>query len=150
MNKLYNTELDVVNGLKDFFTNIDFNLSKPQIKILPHILTSIIKAENITTADISKTFIDDSFLTNNESIQKKLWRFFNNPKFNGLDFFNASIKHIINNLKTIKHDKLVVTIDHMYVRNHYVVLKFSFKVGTQSIPLYFKCDKTKSNRHPRN
>lgn len=68
MNKLYNTELDIVNGLKDFFTNIDFNFSKPQIKFLPHILTSIIKAENVTTADISKTFIDNSFLTNNESI----------------------------------------------------------------------------------
>ena len=94
MNKLYNTELDIVNGLKDFFTNIDFNFSKPQIKTLPHIITSIIKAENITTADISKTFIDDSFLTNNESVQKKLWRFFNNYRFNGLDFFNASIKHI--------------------------------------------------------
>ena len=147
MNKLYNTELDIVNALTDFFTNIDFNFSKPQIKILPHILTSIIKAENITTADISKTFIDDSFLTNNESIQKKLWRFFNNSRFNGLDFFNASIKHIINNLKSIKHDKLVVTIDHMYVRNNYVILMFSFKVGSQGIPLYFKCDKTKSNRH---
>jgi len=61
MNKLYNTELDIVNGLKNFFTNIDFNFSKPQIKILPHILSSIIKAENITTTDISKTFIDDSF-----------------------------------------------------------------------------------------
>ena len=105
MNKLYNTELDIVNGLSNFFTNIDFNFSKPQFKILPHILSSIIKAENITTADISKTFIDDSFLTNNESIQKKLWRFFNNPRFNGLEFFNAFIKHIINNLKTIKHDK---------------------------------------------
>lgn len=147
MNKLYNTELDVVNGLKDFFTNIDFNFSKPQIKILPHILTSIIKAENVTTADISITFIDNSFLTNNESIQKKLWRFFNNPRFNGLYFFNSSIKHIINNLKSIRHDKLIVTIDHMYVRNHYVVLMFSFKVGSQAIPLYFKCDKTKYNRH---
>ena len=147
MNKLYNTETDIVNGLKDFFTNIDFKLSKPQLKILPHILTSIVNAENVTTADISKTFIDDSFLTNNESIQKKLWRFFNNSRFNGIDLFNSSIKQIINNLKSIRHDKLVVTIDHMYVRNNYVVLMFSLKVGTQAIPLYFKCDKTKSNRH---
>lgn len=76
MNKLYNTELDIVNGLTDFFTNIDFSFSKPQIKIHPHILTSIINAENITTADISKTFIDDSFLTNNESIQKKVMEIF--------------------------------------------------------------------------
>lgn len=75
MNKLYNTELDIVNGLKYFFTNIDFNFSKPQIKILPHILTTRV-VENITTTNISKTFIDNSYLTNNESIQKKVKEIF--------------------------------------------------------------------------
>lgn len=79
--------------------------------------------------------------------KKKLWRFFNNPKFNGLDFFNASTKHIVTNLNAIKHNKLIVTIDHMYVKNNFVVLMFSLKVGSQAIHLYFKCDKTKSNRH---
>lgn len=49
MNKLYNKELDIVKWLNDFFNKIDFNFTKPQLKIIPHILTSIINAENITT-----------------------------------------------------------------------------------------------------
>ena len=102
MNLLYNTNLDIANNLKYFFNNIDFSFSKPQLKIIPNILTSIINAENVTTLDISKVFVDDSFLSNNDSIQKKLWRFFNNPHFNGIDFFNHSIKYIINNSKALR------------------------------------------------
>ena len=65
--------------------------------MVPHIITSIINAENVTTLDISKCYIDGSFLSNQSSIEKKLWRFFNNNKFNGINFFNSSIKYIINN-----------------------------------------------------
>lgn len=147
MNRLYNKETDIVKGLSDFFSKIDFYFTKPQIKIIPHIISSIVNAENITTLDISKCFIDDSFLTNQSSIEKKLWRFFNNPKFNGIAFFNSSIKYIINNYKALKHNKLVVVMDHMFMKNNFVTLMFTLKVGKQSIPIWFRCDKTKSNRH---
>lgn len=86
MNKLHNTKMVVVKGLSDFFENINFKLSKPQAKMVPHIITSIINAENVTTLDISKCYIDNSFLSNQSSIEKKLWRFFNNKKFNGINF----------------------------------------------------------------
>lgn len=115
MNKVYNIENEIAISLSDFFKKIDFKLSKPQKKIIPHILSSIILAENITTSDLSKVFIDDSFLSNDASIQKKLWRFFNNPKFNGNNFFHHCIKNVINNLKCIKNSKLVVIFDHMYI-----------------------------------
>lgn len=147
MNKLYNDNDLIVKELLDFFAKIDFNLTKPQSKVLPNILSSIILSENITTADISKTYVDDSFLTNDSSIQKKIWRFLNNPKFDGISFYNQSIKHIISNSKALRHNKLVVVIDHMFVRNDFVVLMFTLKLGNQSIPIWFKCDKTKSNRH---
>ena len=147
MNKLYNKELDIVKGLNDFFDKIDFNFTKPQLKIIPHILTSIINAENITTFDIAKNYIDSSLLTNQASIEKKLWRFFNNSKFNGLSFFNKAIKYIINNVNTVKHDKLIVVLDHMFMKNNFVTLMFTVKVGKQAIPIWFKCDKTKANRH---
>lgn len=147
MNTLYNTENDIVKGLTDFFLSIPFSFTKPQLKILPHIISAIINAENITTLDISKSFIDSSLLSNDDSIQKKLWRFFNNSKFNGIDFFNASIKFIINNVTSLKHDKIVVVMDHMFMKNNFVTLMFTLKVGKQSIPIWFKCDKTKSNRH---
>lgn len=91
------------------FLKIDFHLSKPYSKIIPHIVTSIIKAENITTLDISKVFIDNS--------------------------------------KALKHNKLVVVMDHMFMKNNFVTLMFTLKIGKQSIPIWFKCDKTKSNRH---
>ena len=71
MNKLYNKKMDIAIGLNDFFSQIDFHFTKPQIKIIPHIISSIVNAENITTLDISKCFIDDSFLTNQSSIEKK-------------------------------------------------------------------------------
>ena len=72
MFKLYNNELDIVKGLNEFFCNIDYNFTKPQRKIIPHIISSIINAENITTLDISKSFIDDFLLSNQSSIEKKL------------------------------------------------------------------------------
>ena len=130
MNKLYNNEMDIVKGLSDFFENIGFKLSRPQAKIVPHIITSIINAENVTTLDISKCYIDDSFLSNQSSIEKKLWRFFNNNKFNGIEFFNSSIKYIINNnIGCMRHNKLVVVLDHMYMKNNFVTLMFTLKVG---------------------
>lgn len=47
----------------------------------------------------------------------------------------------------MRHNKLVVVFDHMYMKNNFVTLMFTLKVGKQSIPIWFKCDKTKSNRH---
>lgn len=107
INKLYNKELDIVKGLNDFFNKIDFNFTKPQLKIIPHILTSIINAENITTFDIAKNYI-------------------------------------------VKHDKLIVVLDHMFMKNNFVTLMFTVKVGKQAIPIWFKCNKTKANRHHEN
>ena len=143
MNKLYNTESNIAKDLKDFFQNLDFNLYKPQAKMLPHLLTSIINSENITTLDISKIYIDDSLLTNNSSIQKKIWRFLNNPRFNGTALYRAFIKFIISKISSLKHQKLFVTIDHMYTSGRFVTLMFSLKVGSASIPLWFSSDKTK-------
>lgn len=135
--------------MRDFFNNIDFIFTKPQLKIVPNILSAIINAENITNHDISKVFIDNSLLTNKDSIEKKIWRFLNNHRFNGIQLFNSSIKYIINNAKALKHDKLVVVMDQMFMRNNFVTLMFSLKLGKQSIPIWFKCDKTKSNRHKK-
>ncbi len=43
MNKLYNNEVDIVKGLNNFFIKASLKISKPQMKIIPHIITSIIK-----------------------------------------------------------------------------------------------------------
>lgn len=38
MNKLYNKEMDIAIGLNDFFSQISFKFSKPQLKVLPHLI----------------------------------------------------------------------------------------------------------------
>ena len=42
MNKLYNKEMDIAIGLNDFFDQIDFKFSKPQLKVLPHLIMAAI------------------------------------------------------------------------------------------------------------
>ena len=147
MSKLYNTEDYFVNNFKEYFSKLDYHLSLPKLNTLSHFLPAIVKAENITTLDISKVFHNDSDMLNIDSIKKKLWRFLNNPNFSGIDLFNSFIKSVINNIGILKHSKLFICFDHMFVRNNFVILMFSLKVNNQSIPIYFRCDKTKSNRH---
>ena len=147
MSKLYNTNDYFVNSFKDYFSKLDYHLSLPKLNTLSSFIPAIVRAENITTLDISKTFHNNSLILNIESIKKKLWRFLNNPSFKGIDLFNSFIKSVVNNINVLKHNKLFVCIDHMFVRNNFVILMFTLKINNQSIPIFFKCDKTKSNRH---
>ena len=41
MNKLYNTENDIVKEVIDFFNKIDFNFSKPQLKIFLYLISIV-------------------------------------------------------------------------------------------------------------
>lgn len=143
MNKLYNKEMDIAIGLNDFFSQIDFKFSKPQLKVLPHLIMAAINAENITNLDLAKNYIDDSLLTNHSSIEKKIWRFLNNHKFDGIKFFKAVVKKIIKKIGALKHNKLVVILDHMYTNDDFVTLMFTLKIGKQSIPIHFINDKEK-------
>lgn len=42
---------------------------------------------------------------------------------------------------------LTVVMDHMFTKNNSVNLIFTLKIDKQSIPIWFKCVKTRSNRH---
>ena len=77
MNKLYNTYEDISMDLKNFLIDDDYNLSKPKINTFTNIIVSMVKAENITTHDISKVFNKNIYSNsfNLESIEKKIWRF---------------------------------------------------------------------------
>lgn len=147
MNKLYNKQMDIAIGLNDFFSQIDFKFSKPQLKVLPHLIMAAINAENITNLDLAKNYIDDSLLTNHSSIEKKIWRFLNNHKFVGIKFFKVVVKKIIKKIGALKHNKLVVILDHMYTNDDFVTLMFALKIGKQSIPIHFINDKDKRSGH---
>ena len=69
MNKLYNTENDIVKGLIDFFNKIDFNFSKPQLKIIDNMFNEIVKERDTIKFRIVKK--SPKFLFNRRLIRKK-------------------------------------------------------------------------------
>ena len=147
MSKLYNTFDNVSSNILDFFNNINLPISKPNKKVLAFIIPAMIKSESIVTADISKSLNSASFSSNDDSNQKRIWRFTNNKNVNIYDVFDSIIKAIINNISNIKHDKLVVTMDHMFTKNNFVTLMFTLKIDNQGIPLCFFTERTSSNCH---
>lgn len=147
MSKLYNTKSNIVKGLIHFFASSGLNLSIPQKKMLPFIILGMIDSESIVTANIAKTFKFSFFSSNNDSNQRRIRRFFSNPNFDIYSFYNTIIKHIISNIKSIKHSKIIITMDHMYTSNNFVILVFTLKLGKQGIPIWFKCAKCKNINH---
>lgn len=146
MIKLYNTQSELSSALVDFFEKCKLDLSLPHKKVIPYIISNIILSESVVTNDIAKSISSNTFSSNHESNQKRIWRFLNNSNFDIYSFFNNSVKYIISNMKAIKHNKFIITMDHMITNNNFVSLVFTLKVGKQGIPIYFISDKTKYMR----
>ena len=96
---------------------------------------------------MAKYLDSSSFSHNDLSNQKRIWRFLNSSKFDIYSFYNSAISHILENIKSIRHNEFTIVMDHMYTKNDFVTLMFTLKVGKQGIPIWFKSDKTKSNCH---
>lgn len=69
----------------------------------------------------------------------------NNKKLNLYDVFNSIINDVISKISNVKHDKLIITLDHMLTKNNLVTLMFNLKIVNQGIPLWFSTEKTKFN-----
>lgn len=147
MNKVYNTFDDVSSNILNFFNKVNVPISKPNKKILSFIIPAMIKSESVVTADISKALNSPRFSTNDDSNQKRIWRFTNNKNVNVYDIFDSIIRSIINKISNVKHNKLIVTMDHMFTKNNFVTLMFTLKIDNQGIPLFFRTERTSSNCH---
>lgn len=147
MSKLYNTLDEVASDILNFFEEIDIPMSKPNKKILSFLIPAMIKSESIVTADISSALNSEYFSKNDGSNQKRIWRFTNNDHIDINNVFDYVINNIISKVSNIKHNKLVVTMDHMFTKNNFVTLMFTLKIDNQGIPLCFWTEKTSSNCH---
>ena len=59
--------------------------------------------------------------------------------FDGEDFYDALIKHVIFNYKKKHKDfRVHIIIDHMFSHDNYTTLMFTLRVGKQGIPIWFK------------
>lgn len=147
MNKLYNNIDEISTKLINYFDNINLPLSKPNKKLLSHIIFAMIDSQSVVTADISKSFKSASFSNNDSSNQKRLWRFFNNTNINIYDIYNTIINDVISRVSHLKHNQVLVSLDHMFTKNNFVTLMFTLRIDNQGIPIWFRTERTLSNCH---
>lgn len=147
MNTLYNTYDTIANDLISFFNFSEVSLSKPNSKLLAYSVITAVDSESVVTADMTKTLKSKFFSNNTESNQKRFWRFFNNKNVDIYSVYNKIIRKVINNISNVKHDELIVTLDHMFTKNNFVTLMFTLKIDNQGIPIWFRTERTLSNCH---
>ena len=139
MNKLYNTQKEITNNIRNFLLSNTKSLHKPQLKFLPEVIFCMISSESLVAQDISLKLKDDFSLVQNDSTVKRIHRLMKNERYEGHNLFNQIVKHIISNMK-LKHDdkRVHIVIDHMYSKENYTILMASMRIGKQGIPIYFQ------------
>ncbi len=139
MNKLYNTQAEITNKIREFLKNNVPNLRKTQLNIIPEIIFSMNFSESVVSTDITKCLKNEFSHVQLESIQKRIRRFFNNKLFNPENFYNSLVFHVISSYKKKhKDNRIHITFDHMFSHDNYVTLMFTMRVGKQGIPIWFK------------
>ena len=119
---------------------------KQELKIIPYITLGIILSESIVASDISKKLKGDFSLVQIDSIIKRIKRFFLNKHFNPYDFYDSIITNVIKKYKQKHGDKNVhIVFDHMCSHENYTVFMITLRVGSQGIPLWFRCFEYKKN-----
>ena len=99
MNKLYNTQAEITNKIREFLKNNVPNLRKTQLNIIPEIIFGMIFSESVVFTDIAKCLKNEFSHVQLESIQKRIRRFFNNKIFNPEFFYNSLVFHVISSYK---------------------------------------------------
>ena len=139
MTKLYNTQTEITNKIREFLKNNIPSLRKTQLNIIPEIIFGMISSESVVSSDIAKCLKNEFSFIQLESIQRRIRRFFNNELFDHEDFYNALIISVISKYKIKHKDKRIhITFDHMFSHDNYVTLMFTMRVGKQGIPIWFK------------
>lgn len=139
MTKLYNTQTEITNKIREFLKINIPNLRKTQLNIIPEILFGMISSESVVSTDIAKCLKNEFSFIQLESIQRRICRFFNNELFNSENFYKDLIITVISQYKTAHKDNNIhITFDHMFSHDNYVVLMFTMRVGKQGIPIWFK------------
>lgn len=140
MYKIYNTQEDFATNIILFLKSVIPNIRKTVLNILPYILIGIISSESLVASDISKHLKGDFSLVQHDSVIKRIRRFFKNKLFNPYDFYDKVIRFVISSYKLKHYDKKVhIIFDHMFSKKNYTVFMISMRIGTQGIPLWFRC-----------
>lgn len=143
--KLYYNQFKVSSSLSKFFASI-LNLSKPILKVLSFIILGMISAESIVTSDIARKLKDSFSYVQLESTERRFRRFFEVFSKTAYSVYDTIICYVISKFKVKHSDKNIhISFDHMFCFDKFTVLLFSLRIGSQGIPLWFRCFKGKYN-----
>ncbi len=128
MTKVYNTQEDIAGDFTKFLQSADLN-------IIPYILFEMIEDESLVAV-----LKDEFSLVQLESIIKRMKRLFANKHFDPYLFYDKIIRCVIQSYKKKHTDKRVhIILDHMFSHNNYTVFMITMRIGSQGIPLCFRC-----------
>lgn len=139
MNKLYNNYTEIASNLEDFFKEIDISMQEYRINLLVNIILAAINSEASVISHITRNIKFPSLNINDESLQRKIRRFFDSKFFHPYDIFDSIIKYVISNYKVKHNDTIHISIDHSFCKDNFTTLTFTLRLGLQSIPIWFRC-----------
>lgn len=103
-------------------------------------MNQIYNTQEIFSTNISKFLL--SIFPNMRKTQLKIIPYILLGMILSESFYRTIIKHVIKTYKKKHPDNRVhIIFDHMYFKENYTILMFSFRIGKQGIPLYFRCFK---------
>ena len=144
MNKVYNTQEEIASAFAKFLKEVDPNIRKTQLNIIPYVLFGMIKSESLVSLNIAKNLKDNFSLIQLESITKRIKRLYTNKFFDPYLFYDKIIRFVISSYKKKHKDKRVhIILDHMFSHDNYTVFMITMRIGSQGIPLWFRCFKDK-------
>ena len=145
MSKSYNKNSSLSSPNLNIFSNLlDKSLSYanylplPFLKFISLFSLSLLQSESIIISDIAST-IAPLKNTSLDSAERYITRSLNNPNYDFHHFYFKFIQNIMSTYK-VKHDdnKVIISLDHMYIEDRYTILMFTLRVGKTGIPLWFK------------
>lgn len=139
MNKLYNNNIEITSKFKDFFKEINIPLSEYRHELLINTIFGVINSESSIISDVTRNIKNINLNIDDESLQRKIRRFFDSKFFNPYDIYDSIITHVINNFKIKHKESLHISIDHSFCKDDFTTLMFTLRIGLQSIPIWFRC-----------
>ena len=136
--KIYNTFEENTSKLRKLFLKVSNTISKPAANNMALVVNGTINSNSIITDFIAEKMESLKELKP-DSINKRISRFWNNKNINMELFYDDLIKHVLSNFKIKHNNRVYIVIDHTFNRDDFTSIVVTLCIGTQSIPIYFRC-----------
>ena len=135
---LSSPNVKIFNNLLEKSISFAHYLPLPLLKFIPLISVALIQKESVILSDLAPIIaaLKDIKI---DSAERLIRSSLHNPNYDFHYFYYLFIKYIMSNFK-IKHpdNKVIISLDHMYVEDRFTILMFTLRVGKIGIPLWFR------------